>query len=191
VEGEPVRVEARILENRTFESISATLYYRVLGSRSWKSLPMARRVKAVFTAQVPGGDVRVGGVEYYVEASDGSNVALYPVSAPTVPLTVVTCAVGRLSVPASPVLLSVRDQSLSWTPSGGAFWYRIYRGSRPGFAAGPDTLLTYVAGSTFAFRDNGLDFAGSKLTGSCYYRVTAVDRDDRESKTTEAASVKP
>ena len=151
---------------------------------------MARRVKAVFAAQIPAREVRAGGLEYYVEASDSSNIALFPVSAPAIPLSLVTYPTpGRASVPASPASLSSKDQTLSWTPSPGAFWYRIYRSQRPGFEAGPDTLLTYVAGDTTTFRDNGLDFAGRELVGTWYYCVTAIDKDDRESAPTKAAAV--
>jgi hypothetical protein len=52
-------------------------------------------------------------------------------------------------------------------------------------------LLTYVASDTTSFRDNGLDFAGRKLAGTWYYRVTAADKDDRESAPTKAAAVAP
>jgi hypothetical protein len=105
------------------------------------------------------------------------------------PISLVTYASGKASVPASPGLLSANGQALSWAPVPGAFWYRIYRSDRAGFEAGPDTLLTYVASETTSFRDNGLDFAGRTLTGTWYYRVSAVDKKDRESTPTKAAAV--
>jgi hypothetical protein len=189
LEGAPVWIEARVLENRSYDSISATLHYRMPGSKKWKSMSMTHRVKAVFTAQIPSRDAGADGLEYYVEASDSSNVAFFPVSALTTPLSLVTYSVGTASVPASPNSLSSKDQTLSWPPSPGAFWYRIYRSDHPGFKPGPDTLLTYVAADTISFRDNGLDFAGRKLTGTWYYRVTAADKEDRESAPTKAAAV--
>jgi hypothetical protein len=189
VEGEPVWVEARVLENRSFECVSATLHYRSLGEKKWTSMPMSRRVKAIFASQVPARAVRDGGLEYYLEASDGSNVALFPKSAPAVPLSVVSCAAGRASVPASPNALTVKDETLSWSAASDGFWYRIYRSSQEHFEPGPDTLLTYVASGTTNFRDNGMAFDGGKLTGTWYYRVTAVDREDRESKPTKTVSV--
>ena len=189
MEGVPVWVEARVLDNRSYDNISATLHYRVPGAKRWKSMPMPRRVKAIFTAQIPPREVRATGLEYYVEASDGSNVALFPVSAPATPLSLVTCPTGKASVPASPNLLSAKDQTLSWTPTAGAFWYRIYRSNRPGFRIGPDTWLTYVAGDTTSFQDNGLDFAGRNLTGTWYYRVTAADQESGESPPTKAVGV--
>ncbi len=152
-------------------------------------MTMRRRVKAVFTAQLPSRDIGASGLEYYVEASDGSNVALFPVSAPAEPLSLVTSPAGRASVPAPPGALAAQDQTLSWTPSPGAFWYRIYRSDRPGVAPGPQTFLTYVAAGNTSFRDNGLDFAGRKLAGTWYYRVTAADKEDRESAPTKAVGV--
>jgi hypothetical protein len=196
LEDAPVWVEARILDNRSYDNISATLHYRVPGSKKWKSMTMTRRVKAVFTAQIPAREISAGGLEYYVQASDGSNLALFPLSAPAIPLSLVACpssgwanTTDRANVPVSPDFLSASNQTLSWTPSLGAFWYRIYRSDRPGFEPGPDTLLTYVASDTTSFRDNGLDFAGRNLTGPCYYRVTAVDKNDLESAPTKAAAL--
>jgi len=184
-EGAPVWIEARVLDNRAHECVSATLRYRAPGARKWTSMTMTRRVKAVFTAQIPSRDVGPGGLEYYVEASDQSNIARFPVSAPALPLSLVTSTPRRASVPASPDSPSAQDQTFSWLPSPGAFWYRIYRSDRPGFAPGPQTFLTYVATNTTSFRDNGLDLTGRKLTGTWYYRVTAADKDDRESAPTK------
>ena len=181
IEGKPVWIEARVLDNRAHDCISATLRYHVPGSKKWKSMSMTRRVKAVFTAAIPARDVTASGLEYYIEATDGSNFSLAPVSAPAMPLSLVAFKAGRTSVPARPNLLSAKAQTLSWTPVEGAFWYRIYRSERPGFKPGPDSLLTYVASDTTSFLDNGLDYAGRKLNGTWYYRVTAVDKDDRES----------
>ena len=189
LEGAPVWIEARILENRSYANVSATLHYRVPGAKKWRRMPMSRRVKAIFTAQVPAREVTASGLEYYIEAADGSNVAFFPASAPAMPMSLVTYTAGSQRSPAGPGLLSAKDQTLSWTLSPGAFWYRIYRSDHPRLEAGPDNLLTYVASGTTSFRDNGLDLTGRALTGVWYYRVTAVDKDDRESAPTKAAAV--
>jgi hypothetical protein len=188
-EDTPVWIEARVLDNRANDCISATLHYRIPGSKRWRTMTMPRRVNAVFAAQVPSRDVGASGLEYYVEASDGSNVALFPVSAPAEPLSLATFSAGRTSVPASPDSFSAQGQTLTWAPSPDAFWYRIYRSDRRGAAPGPQTLLTYVAAGNTSFRDNGLDFAGHKLTGTWYYRVTAAAKDDRESAPSKAVRV--
>ena len=120
-EGTPVCIEARVLDNRADDCISATLYYRVLGSKRWRTMTMARRVKAVFTAETPSSVVGSSGLEYYIQASDSSNLALFPASAPAQPLSLVTCSAGRASVLASPGMLTATGQTLSWAPSHGAF----------------------------------------------------------------------
>ncbi len=189
-EDAPVWIDARILDNRSYEAISATLRYRVPGANNWASLPMTRRVKAIFTAQIPASAVRAAGLEYYVEASDGSNIAIFPASAPAVPLSLVACLPETANVPASPGALTANGDTLSWPAIPGAFWYRIYRSHLPNFEPGPDTLLTYVdASTTTSFRDNGLDFSGHKLTGTSYYSVTAVNKDGRESKPAKTIAV--
>jgi hypothetical protein len=188
-ERQPVWIEARLLENRAYDLVSATLRYRVPGAKQWRSVPMTRRVRAVFTAQIPARVVVGAGLEYYVAASDGANASVFPVSAPQVPLSLITVPAGKARPFASPEMLTVKDLTLAWTPVTGAFWYRIYRSDRPGFIPGPDSYLTYVAGGTTSFRDNGLDFAGRKLTGTWYYRVTATDKDDRESAPSKATAV--
>jgi len=40
-----------------------------IGEPNWKNAPMARRVKAIFTQEVPAA----GLVEYYITVADGSN----------------------------------------------------------------------------------------------------------------------
>ena len=49
VAGQGAWVTARLLDNRQYEAISATLYGRVPGESAWHSIPMIRRAKAVFT----------------------------------------------------------------------------------------------------------------------------------------------
>ncbi len=87
--GQPASVKARVLDGRAYELISATLCWRTLGASSWKRIGMTRRVKAVFTAEIPAAAIGGKGVEYYVEARDGHNATLYPASAPQQNLSLV------------------------------------------------------------------------------------------------------
>lgn len=193
-EGQPVCVKARILENRTYESVSAVLYYRGLGGAEWKKIPMARRVKGVFAAQVPGGAVTARGLEYYILASDGSNTALFPASAPVMPLSLVVYPPKTSAAPGAPRdLKAAKDRALTWSPpsSGNVFWYRIYRSEEPDFRPHPATFLTYVHGKTTTFSDNGFDLAGRKGSTIRHYRVTAVDKEGNESAPSAPATVQP
>ncbi len=51
------------------------LVYRAAGSEQWQRLPMTCDACNQFTAQIPADQVTADVMEYYVEASDGSNVA--------------------------------------------------------------------------------------------------------------------
>ena len=63
---------------------------------------MARRVKAVFAAEIPAGSISDRGVEYYVKLGDGDNVALYPPSAPERNLSFVVSNSDPIDPPAAP-----------------------------------------------------------------------------------------
>ena len=60
--------------------VSATLNYRVGGTALFARVPMALTDAATgeWSATIPGADVSVRGVQYYVDASDGVNVASVP-----------------------------------------------------------------------------------------------------------------
>jgi hypothetical protein len=191
-EGQPVWIKARCLDNRTYESISARLHYRTPGAGEWRVVPMKRRVKAVFTVEIPAHEITAAGLEYYVEADDGDNLAVYP-NAPwpltgwtQTPLSLVVWP-AQPHAPAAPGDFRAEGDALAWSaPAGEVFWYRIYRSQQPDFTPGPDNFLTYVEKATTRFRDASEDFAGRKRAGVWYYRVTAVSKDDFEGPPTAA-----
>jgi hypothetical protein len=189
--GQPVWVKARILDNRTYESISAILHYRVPGELAWNNLKMERKTKAVFAATIPDNAVGEKGVEYFVEASDETSTSLFPASSPSQALSVATFSNPELGTSLIPTKVVVKDQSLTWNEAGEkAYWIRIYRSNQENFTAGPATYVTYVAATTKSFKDNGEGFDGSTLKGNWYYRVTAVDKAGNESRPSEAVLVK-
>jgi hypothetical protein len=51
---------------------SVTLYYRTVGSDTWKSLTMSK-VNDKYSATIFGSELTLEGLEYYIEASDGVN----------------------------------------------------------------------------------------------------------------------
>ncbi|GAA3484792.1 hypothetical protein [Streptomyces yanii] len=85
-------------------------------------------------------------MEYYIEASDGTNTGRGPAADGTRSVTV-------LEPTGSPVgnikKVKVRDEAestlVSWSAAAGpVFTYRVYRGSDEGSTPGPDTYLTCV-----------------------------------------------
>jgi len=59
----------------------------------------------------------------------------------------------------------------------------------PDFKIGADTFVTFVAGNTQSFADNGFDFDGTSLKGTYYYCVTSVSFWDHESEASEIIQI--
>jgi hypothetical protein len=189
--GQAVWIKARILDDRTYENVSATLVYRMPGSPNWKKRPMARRVKAIFAVEIPASEVTAEGIEYYIDASDGNSHAVYPVTAPETPLSLVTYEIPDQKPASQPGNVKVVEGMLRWAPAeGDVFWYRIYRSDRPNFQPGPENVVTYVQGGTTSFRDSAEGFDGQKLKGRWYYRITAMDKWGNESLPSEIVEVR-
>jgi len=185
--GQDAAIKVRVLDGRTYDSISATLSYRTLGATQWKSLSMTRKVKAIFTARIPADAIAAAGVEYYIEATDGDNAARFPASAPTVNATILVESRQNAAAPSTPKTIRAVGRRLSWTPAeGDVHWYRIYRGSSAEFQPGPENFLTYVPKEVTEFQDNGPGSDGQPLKAPRWYRVSAVDTDDNESPATQA-----
>lgn len=183
--GQPVDVEARVLDDRTYNSVSATLYYRTLGTGGWTSLTMDRRVKAIFTAKIPAGAITTAGVEYYVSASDGTTNGYFPKTAPTIPMSLVGETISDTTAPGVPGNPTANGSTFQWGAStGDVHWYKIYRSMVSGFTPSKATFLTYVYKDTSSFQDKDTDFEGIRLNGIYYYRITAVDKSGNESAPT-------
>jgi hypothetical protein len=188
--GQAVWVKARILDNRSYEEISAKLCYRAPGEENWKMVVMERKVKAIFTIEIPGRDLTQRGLEYYIEASDGTNFSVYPPSSPGTPFSIAATSSSDSKEIPTPVKIRREGQKLTWDLAGkDAFWLRIYRSKKPDFNASPATFVTYVAAGTTGFKDNGEGFDGEALKGDWCYRVTAVSRSGFESTPTPAIKV--
>lgn len=188
--GQPIAIKARLLDNRSDEWLTATLHYRKAGTKPWTTMPMTRRIKAIYTASIPATAIDAGGMEYYISASDGDNRAVFPADAPATPLT---CIEEKGTQPAAPLntpVVTATKQSLQWQPVKGAGYYHIYRSQQPACNAGREHLLTYMAaGAALRFTDNGMNLLGQPLTGRWYYRITAVDVQGYESKPSAAIAV--
>lgn len=189
--GQPVWIKARLLDNRSDELLTATLYYRSIGAKDWKQLPMTRRVKAIFTAAVPATSIPAEGIEYYISATDGDNTAAFPADAPAAPLSCIQeKRTQGATAPSAPKLI-VNGKSLQWQPVKGASYYNIYRSQQKECVAAPENLLTYMAAdAALNYTDNGKDLKDQPLTGTWFYRITAVDRQGYESQPSAAVLIK-
>lgn len=68
-------ISAEITDNIKVDS--AKLYYRIKGAGSYSSMGMSSEVN-LYSAVIPKTDLSVSGMEYYIEASDGINIATSP-----------------------------------------------------------------------------------------------------------------
>ncbi len=190
--GQPLWIKARLLDNRSDECLTATLYYRSMGSGEWKQQAMTRKVKAIFTAAIPAAAISKEGIEYYISASDGNNAAVFPADAPAAPFTAIQEKGASTDARALPAPKPTGNrQSISWQPVKGASYYQIYRSQQKDFTTGPNNLLTYMAAdAALVFTDNGKDLTAQPLTGTWFYRITAVDPQGYESPASAALLIK-
>ncbi len=172
--GQPCPLIVRVLDSRNQESVSATFYWRLAGEPDWKSLPMTRRVKAIFTTQVPA----TGLVEYFISVTDGNSSVRWPVAGTR---SLITVAQSHYSSPAIPASVRVDNRTISWDRTENAWWYRIYRSTDPDFKPGPENFVTFLPASMLSFIDGAPGFDGKSLSGSQFYRITAVDKNGNES----------
>jgi hypothetical protein len=75
-----VSIEATITDDVSVES--ATLYYRKEGDTTYTHITMSVSGDT-YTATIPDSAVTTDGVEYYISATDGVNVATSPATSPT------------------------------------------------------------------------------------------------------------
>jgi hypothetical protein len=172
--GQPAPLTVRVLDSKTFTGVSATLYWRRAGEAGWNSLPMNRRVKAIFTASLPAE----GLVEYFLSVTDGNSSVRWPAAGTR---SLVTIGDKPSPAPEKPGPLSLNNRTISWSAVPGAFRYNIYRGFTPDFLPGPANHLTYSPSSATSFIDGANGFDGKPLSGNLYYKVTALDKADNES----------
>ena len=176
-----IELTARVLDNASNDSISATMFYRNIGEKNWQEITMERRSKAIFTVNLLIDNT----TEWYIKVSDGINTAYYPDSAPAVNMTTVNCGEPKNKM-AAPVL-SYNGEKLTWSKSEGAYWYKIYRSENENFTPAKATYLTYVSDATTYFSDHNADFNGNIEIGKeYYYKVTAMDKSFNESLPSKA-----
>ena len=86
-------------------------------TKEWKRLDMARRVRSVFVADIPGQRSHsLAGLEYYIQATDGDNAAVFPASAPAMPLSLVATGFPGRTPPGAPGGLAVKDRVPAMEP---------------------------------------------------------------------------
>ena len=120
----PYPVSVRAADDVAVQDV--LLYYRA-GDAGYAAAAMSEDGEGLWSAAIPGQAPDTS-VAYYVEASDGSNLALLPADAP-LEFRVYLPAPTDLSGPEG--RLVAREATLSWTPPGGeqaVEGYTVWRG---------------------------------------------------------------
>jgi hypothetical protein len=179
ITGQPATITVRVLDSKNYAGVSANLYWRQAGTGDWNTKPMERRVKAIFTQNIPAD----GLLEYYLTVSTGTSIVRWPVPGNKTLITLENPVPPDLSAPSG---VKVNNRSIIWNAVPDAFWYRIYRSNSPGFKPGPENLVTFVPASMLSFIDGAPGFDGKPFSGMQYYRITAVDKTGNESIASES-----
>ncbi len=181
--GQAIDFTVRVVENRHPDYITATLHYRPIGTSSFQSVPLDRKVKSIFTTRQSFPGLKDRTIEYYIEVSDSANTALYPADAPKTTLMITPEEPADTTAPSRPASINLANKTITWAPSPSpdTYWYKIYRGTSPDFTPSPGTYLSYVHKDTLEFTDLAEDFEGNPLAGTCYYAITALDKTGNES----------
>ncbi|UCC33335.1 MAG: hypothetical protein JSW53_06105 [Candidatus Bathyarchaeota archaeon] len=81
-EGQRILVRAVIMDD--IGITGATLYYRRTGDSGFSAVPMVLCDECVdvYEAAIPASAITTAGVEYYISATDGTNVTTHPTSNP-------------------------------------------------------------------------------------------------------------
>jgi hypothetical protein len=184
VSGASLDLLARLVDSRDPSELTATLNYRPFGQASWTALSMEWKARAVFGARIPAANLTGGGVEYFVSASDGVNIGLFPVTGADGPATAIVAPAPAAATLAPPDEVAVSGHDISWQPSGSSVFIRLYRSHSEQSSPSPADMLTELAGTTTHFTDGGADRDGEPLAGRYAYQLTSVDAYGRESPPT-------
>jgi hypothetical protein len=186
-QGSIFMLKVRLLDDRAYEQLSVTIFYRAIGTAKWNSTSMQRKANAVFATSIA---CNTSGVwEYYVIASDGINKATYPVLQKQYATWVVQP--GTDAAPAAIENLTVsQDNSLQWSAiTDNAAYINIYRSTNPVFTPAAANLLTWLPPAATSFKDNGLDMEGNPLSGTWYYIIVPVSGSGVHAAVAKAVAV--
>jgi len=136
-EGQRIIVEAIIRDNVTVTE--ATLHYRKIADLTYSTVPMVLCVgyTDVYNGVIPASVVTTTGVEYYISATDGTNVATHPATNPeSSPHAIVMIEANQ---PPTAVLLSEPSEigensmKLEWSTSPDEDFarYEVYKSTSP------------------------------------------------------------
>jgi len=156
-QNEPIAINAIVTDNFKVEKV--TLYYRKAGQQSYTKIVMTICPGCIdtYNATIPASQVTTATIEFYINATDGTNYATYPAANPTTnPQTINVNLYPTPVVLNQPTDITENSMKLSWTQSVDADFknYTIYRSSASGILG--TAIHTITQKSTTFYTVTGL-----------------------------------
>jgi hypothetical protein len=134
-DGQTITISATITDDVAVTE--AKLYYRRIGETTYTSVTMALS-GATYTGIIPASIVTTAGVQYYINATDGTNFSTHPAANPTTSPHTVIVILMNIPPPAvtlnNPSNITQNSMKLVWTQNTEADFarYEIYQSTTSG-----------------------------------------------------------
>jgi hypothetical protein len=151
-ENEPIAVHAIVTDNVNVEEVA--LYYRKAGEQSYTKIVMTTCPGCIdtYNATIPASQVTVATIEFYINATDGTNYATYPTEKPaTNPMVISVNLYPKPVVLNPPTEITENSMKLSWTESIDTDFknYTIYQSNTAGNLGTPIYTITTKSATSY------------------------------------------
>jgi parallel beta-helix repeat protein len=169
VEGKPIDIYALVTDDIGVAEVA--LYYRRAGETTYTKVVMEKCPSCIdtFNATIPGSAVTTATIEYYINATDGTNYATDPAANPTTNPHVISVNLYPAPVVLNqPSIITENSLRLDWTESTATDFknYTIYQSNLQGNIGNP--IYTITTRSTTSYDVTGL------TSNTTYYFVIRV-----------------
>jgi len=145
IEGQPISIDTIITDD--IAVTGASLYYRKAGSSAYNKINMTKCQTCMntYNATIPASDVTTAIIEYYINATDGTNFATYPASNPdTSPGTIDVNLFPSQITANQPTDITDTAMSIIWTQSPDTDFqnYTVFQSETSGIIGSPVHSIT-------------------------------------------------
>jgi hypothetical protein len=151
-QNEPIAIHAIVTDNVKVEEVA--LYYRKAGEQSYTKIVMTICPGCIdtYNATIPASQVTTATIEFYINATDGTNYATYPTENPaTNPIVISVNLYPTPVVLNPPTEITENSMKLSWTENTDADFknYTIYQSNTAGNLGTPIYAITTKSATSY------------------------------------------